>query len=192
MNGSSPMNASGRPRACAGLGSNDLNVDVTMARKGFAEALLGRHHDAVLTLAPLRVDRFPIEERLYFFSSRVLIWLLANRVDAARDVLEVDFKRQGRILVWPSLGERYRLAEAVFHAFDGGGEKHRHRMESVARRGWNCLNRLIARLLLAHLHGVDGRTGDALALLEAAAAMGPNTMVHWLLQSARERSPSAD
>lgn len=177
--------------ACSRFKPDDMAIDITLARKGFAQALLGLHKEAAETLDPLRVDAFSPEERFRFFASRVLIWLLADRVDAARDVMEVDFTRLARLVVWPSLRERYRLAEAAFRAFDEGGERHRRKMEKVSRWSWNRLDKLLAHLLLARLDWSDERVDSAVAHLEVAATLGPHTLAPALLRDARAWRPVA-
>lgn len=169
-------------RACAGLSPDDLTVDVISARKGFAQALKGLPVQAAETLDAVRVDALPPEERYRFFSGRILFWLLAHRTDAARDVLEVDIPRIQRMFVLPPVRERLRLALAALRAAEGEGAAERRTLETIATRGWRPLHQVLAHIFVARLDLEQGVPRAAIAHLEMAAALGPQTVARSLLQ----------
>ena len=178
--------------ACASLNPDDLTRDVILARKGLALALEGSYQEATLVLDSVRIDLLPQEERFRFFSGRIFAWLLASRTDAARDVVEVDLPRIDRTLVLPPLRERMRLAQAAFRAAEGEGATQRATLERVARRGWRPLHRVLAHIFVSRLDVEEGHTQAAIAHLEAAARLGPETVATSMHRSLKARQASSD
>ena len=151
--------------------ANDPDLPFLQARHALVLALTGHVERGTAAIEALVVEQFPVAERLELFSTAIFVWMLANRPDAARDVLEVEQSIVRTHFVFASRKrERYELALAAIEAAEGRLDTVRPFLTRATRPGNLQLHRFMGFLLMACGERAEGRVDAALEHIAKAAA----------------------
>lgn len=131
-------------------GEDLLSTQVARADIAFIEVLLnGDPTDALKAHDVLRFS-LALPDRYRLCANALISWLVVDRPDAARDVVEIDYPKVHRNIMLGEVRHRLSLAKDGFDAIAGAQEDACDRLEHRSRHGVCALHRWASAVFLSH------------------------------------------